>query len=50
MRQAIPTSYNSLSDRQKKGLLIVSPIIIGGTVYGVSVLYWVATHFLGMMF
>lgn len=49
MRQAIPTSY-TLTERQKKGLLVVTPIIIGGTAYGVSVLYWVAKHFLGMMF
>ena len=49
MRQVISKTY-TLDDRQKKGLLVVTPIIIGGTAYGVSVLYWVATHLLGMMF
>jgi hypothetical protein len=49
MRQAIPTNYE-LDDRQKKGFLVITPIIIGGTAYGASVLYWTVTHFLGMFF
>ncbi|MER1957119.1 MAG: hypothetical protein ABS942_07055 [Solibacillus sp.] len=39
-----------LSEKERKGLLLISPILIGATVYGASISYWVLDHFVRLMF
>lgn len=39
-----------LSDKERKGLLIISPILIGSAAYGASCAYWLITHAFGLMF
>ncbi|WP_274309845.1 hypothetical protein [Solibacillus daqui] len=39
-----------MSDKERKGLLVISPILIGSAVYGASCAYMVITHFFGLMF
>ncbi|MCH7321391.1 hypothetical protein LZ480_05745 [Solibacillus sp. MA9] len=39
-----------MSEKERKGLLVISPIIIGSAVYGASCAYAVVTHFFGLMF
>ena len=33
-----------LREKERKGLLVISPILIGATAYGASISYWVLDH------
>lgn len=39
-----------LTEKERKGLLVISPILIGATAYGASISYWVLDHFVRLMF
>lgn len=39
-----------MSDKERKGLLVITPILIGSAVYGASIAYMVIENFFRVMF
>ena len=47
MMQAVAPNMN---DSQRKGLIVISPILIGSVAYGLSATIMIATNLLQIMF
>lgn len=47
MMQAVAPNMN---DSQRKGLIVISPILIGSVAYGLSATFMIATNLLQIMF
>ena len=47
MMQAVALNMN---DSQRKGLIVISPILIGSVAYGLSATFMIATNLLQIMF
>ena len=50
MQKVMPTTSYNLNESQRKGLLVISPILIGALAYGVSVAYMVVTNLFQIFF
>lgn len=50
MRQAATSTKYALKEHEKKGLLVIAPIVIGSIAYGVCNIVWLFSHILDLMF
>lgn len=50
MRQAATSTDYTLKEHEKKGLLVIAPIVIGSIVYGACNIFWLFTHIFNSMF
>lgn len=49
--RAIPMQQpHVLTDKERKGLLVITPILIGATAYGMSVAYMIIDNLFRIMF
>ena len=38
-----------LSEKERKGLIVITPILIGATAYGAGISYWIFDHIVRFM-
>ncbi|WP_168214676.1 MULTISPECIES: hypothetical protein [unclassified Lysinibacillus] len=50
MQRTLNSTTYVMKDREKKALLVISPIIIGSIAYGASIGFMVLNHMLQIMF